>query len=203
MTISPTSLKTIHRRLTEIRDAAEKTGFTPEMRERLTQYLDFADLSLERWPLREIEFDTIADALTANWLPTVHPDQPLDVAIGMAQGRPVVPVEDDADVGGRVLQPFEEPVERADAAHASAGVHPADVPRTLDHQDVGRACQREQVERALVLADRRVERRPEGEPQVGHLQLGLAAAVLRVRHRLEPGHVLAVLGLLHGEVLHG
>ncbi len=67
VTISPTSLKTIHRRLTELRDAAEKTGFTPEMRERLTQYLDFADLSLERWPLREIEFDTIADALTATY----------------------------------------------------------------------------------------------------------------------------------------
>ena len=65
--ISSKSLETIRGRLTEMRDAAEKTGFTPEMRERLTRYLDFAALSLERWPLGEIAFDTVADALTATY----------------------------------------------------------------------------------------------------------------------------------------
>jgi CHAD domain-containing protein len=64
---SPTSIETIRRRLTEIRDAAEKTGFTPEMRDRLTRYLDFATLSLERWPLKEIDFDTVADGLAATY----------------------------------------------------------------------------------------------------------------------------------------
>jgi CHAD domain-containing protein len=64
---SPTSMATIRRRLTEIRDAAEQTSFTPEMRERLTRYLDFATLSLERWPLHEIDFDTAADALAATY----------------------------------------------------------------------------------------------------------------------------------------
>jgi CHAD domain-containing protein len=64
---SPTSIETIRRRLTEIRDAAEKRSFTPEMRERLTRYLDYATLSLERWPLKAIDFDMVADALTATY----------------------------------------------------------------------------------------------------------------------------------------
>ena len=41
----------------------------------------------------------LADVLTADWLPTVHPDQPLDSAIGHAQSRPVVPVVSRADPG--------------------------------------------------------------------------------------------------------
>ena len=64
---SPTSVETIRRRLTEIRDAAEKTSFTPDMRERLTRYLDYATLSLERWPLKAIDFATVADGLTATY----------------------------------------------------------------------------------------------------------------------------------------
>jgi len=64
---SPTSSETIRKRLTDIRDAAEKTSFTADMRERLTRYLDYATLSLERWPLMAIDFDTVADALTATY----------------------------------------------------------------------------------------------------------------------------------------
>jgi CIC family chloride channel protein len=41
----------------------------------------------------------LAEVLTADWLPTVHPDQPLDSAIGFAQSRPVVPVVSRADPG--------------------------------------------------------------------------------------------------------
>jgi len=67
VTISPTSLETIRRRLTDMRDTAEKSGFTPAMRERLTQYLDFAALSFDRWPLHAIDFDTIAGALAATY----------------------------------------------------------------------------------------------------------------------------------------
>jgi CHAD domain-containing protein len=64
---SDTSMETIRGRLNEIKNAAEQTGFTAAMRERLTRYLDFATLSLERWPLNSIAFDTVADALTATY----------------------------------------------------------------------------------------------------------------------------------------
>ena len=33
------------------------------MRDRLSRYLDYAALSLERWPLTAIDFDTVADGL--------------------------------------------------------------------------------------------------------------------------------------------
>src|SRR5664279_4299668 len=62
---SPTSMETISQRLTAIKDAAEQTGFTKDMRDRLSRYLDYATLSLERWPLTAINFDTVADGLTA------------------------------------------------------------------------------------------------------------------------------------------
>jgi CHAD domain-containing protein len=65
--LSATSVDTIRRRLTEIRDAAEKTSFTEEMRDRLTRYFDYATLSLERWPLKTIDFDTVADGLTVTY----------------------------------------------------------------------------------------------------------------------------------------
>jgi CHAD domain-containing protein len=64
---SPTSLETIGQRLTAIRDAAEQTGFTKEMRERLSRYLDYATLSLERWLLTAINFDTVADGLISTY----------------------------------------------------------------------------------------------------------------------------------------
>jgi len=65
--ISPTSMETVRRRLTEIRDAAEKTSFTDAMRKRITRYLDYATLSLERWPLKAIDFGTVADGLTVTY----------------------------------------------------------------------------------------------------------------------------------------
>jgi CHAD domain-containing protein len=64
---SPTSSETIRKRLTEIRDAAEKTGFTKETRARLARYLDYATLSLERWPMKAIDFDTVADGLITTY----------------------------------------------------------------------------------------------------------------------------------------
>jgi len=63
----PTSTETVRKRLTALRDAAGKTSFTPEMRERLAHYLDFAASSLERWPLRAMDFDTVADGLTVTY----------------------------------------------------------------------------------------------------------------------------------------
>jgi CHAD domain-containing protein len=64
---SPTSMETISQRLTAIKNAAEQTGFTKEMRDRLSRYLDYATLSLERWPLAAINFDTVADGLIATY----------------------------------------------------------------------------------------------------------------------------------------
>lgn len=65
--ISPTSLDTMRARLTELRDAAEATSFTVEAREKISRYLDFATLSLERWPLKGIDFVTVTDALTVTY----------------------------------------------------------------------------------------------------------------------------------------
>jgi CIC family chloride channel protein len=67
----------------------------------------------------------LSDVLTADWLPTVHPDQPLDVAIGFAQGRPVVPVVSRVDPGklegvltlDDVLETYRE---ASDEAHGSS-----------------------------------------------------------------------------------
>src|SRR5271169_5665832 len=67
VSFSPTSLETISQRLTAIKDAAEQTGFTKDMRDRLSRYLDYATLSLERWPLAAINFDTVADGLISTY----------------------------------------------------------------------------------------------------------------------------------------
>jgi CHAD domain-containing protein len=65
--LSATSMETMRARLTEIKDAAEQKSFTKTMRDRLARYLDYATLSLERWPLKAIDFDTVADALTSTY----------------------------------------------------------------------------------------------------------------------------------------
>ena len=64
---STTSTETIRTRLTELRDAAEATSFTEDMRNRLSQYLDYATLSLERWPIKAIDFDAVTDGLTSTY----------------------------------------------------------------------------------------------------------------------------------------
>ena len=64
---STTSTETIRARLTEMRDAAGATSFTKSTRERISRYLDYATLSLERWPLNAIDFDTVTDGLTSTY----------------------------------------------------------------------------------------------------------------------------------------
>ncbi len=64
---SATSVETMRKRMTDIRDQAEQSGFSKEMRDRLSRYLDYATLALDRWPMREIGFGTVADALTATY----------------------------------------------------------------------------------------------------------------------------------------
>jgi CHAD domain-containing protein len=65
--LSATTTESIRTRLTALRDAAEATGFTAETRERIARYLDYAALSLERWPIAAIDFDVIADRLAATY----------------------------------------------------------------------------------------------------------------------------------------
>jgi len=65
--ISATSIDTIRARLTKMRDAAEAKSFTKAMRDRLSRYLDYATLSLERWPLKAIDFDIVTDGLTSTY----------------------------------------------------------------------------------------------------------------------------------------
>lgn len=65
--LSPTSVETIRARLTEFRDAAEAKTFTKSMRARLSRYFDYATLSLERWPLKAIDFDIVTDGLTSTY----------------------------------------------------------------------------------------------------------------------------------------
>jgi CHAD domain-containing protein len=64
---SATSRRTIEARLTRLRGEAEAAGFTPDLRRRVTQYLDSAAQSLERWPLNAIPFGAIADELTGTY----------------------------------------------------------------------------------------------------------------------------------------
>lgn len=65
--MSATSAKTIETRLTKLRSEAEAAHFTPELRQRVAAYLEAAGLASEQWPLGEIEFDAIADAMTRTY----------------------------------------------------------------------------------------------------------------------------------------
>ena len=65
--LSQTSLASMAKRLTAVRDAAEQAGFAPAMRERLLHYLDGAVQTIDRWPLAGIGFDTVAKGLAATY----------------------------------------------------------------------------------------------------------------------------------------
>ena len=65
--LSATSLETMRKRLTQMRDAAEATTFTQDTRDKISRYLDFATLSIARWPLDAIDFATVTDALAVTY----------------------------------------------------------------------------------------------------------------------------------------
>ncbi len=65
--LSATSLNTMQKRLTDLRGAAEQSSFTAQLRNGLNTHLDFAALAVERWKLPGIDFDTVADGLTATY----------------------------------------------------------------------------------------------------------------------------------------
>src|SRR5665647_90401 len=64
---SANSVATIRARVSAIRDAAEAASFTTDTRDQLTRYLDYATLTLQRWPFQTMDFDIIADGLTATY----------------------------------------------------------------------------------------------------------------------------------------
>ncbi len=61
------SMETVRERIMAIKDAAEQTGFSKATRDRISRYLDYATLSLERWPLKAIDFNVVADGLNATY----------------------------------------------------------------------------------------------------------------------------------------
>lgn len=82
--LSQASIATIEGRLDELRRAAETKGLTPAIRARLHRYLDFAVLSIDRWPLDRIDFTAVAEGLTLtyrrarNLIPKAWPDAEAD-----------------------------------------------------------------------------------------------------------------------------
>ena len=65
--LSATSFKTIEARLAKMRGDTEAANFTPELRQRLSDYLDAAAAAVESWPLAAVDFDAIADELTITY----------------------------------------------------------------------------------------------------------------------------------------
>jgi hypothetical protein len=108
---SPASSETIRTRLTEMRDAAEAKSFTKNMRGRLSRYLDYATLSLERWPLKAIDFDIVTDGLTSTYrrAQQLVPDSWSD-----AEG--ISPAHDGAVVGAPIQDALNAPHHKKTAA---------------------------------------------------------------------------------------
>jgi len=83
--------------------------------------------ALERYGEADGRGRKLADVLAADWLPTIHPDQPLDEAIAPVQGRPLVPVVSRIDPGrlegvltlDDVLEAYREAGEESDGSRPS------------------------------------------------------------------------------------
>lgn len=65
--LSPRTLATVRGRLIALRDAAESASLTPESRSAIAAHLDEASQALETWPLTDIGFGAVADALTVTF----------------------------------------------------------------------------------------------------------------------------------------
>ncbi|MDI3470327.1 MAG: hypothetical protein OJF62_002390 [Pseudolabrys sp.] len=61
------SVQAITARIVAIRDAAERTALTPEIGQRLMSYLDDMARWLNCWSLAALDFDAVADGLTATY----------------------------------------------------------------------------------------------------------------------------------------
>jgi CHAD domain-containing protein len=65
--LSPAALDTMRTRLTALRNAAERTAFTTEIRARIARHLDKAETALTKWSLEAVAFSHVADPLTATY----------------------------------------------------------------------------------------------------------------------------------------
>jgi CHAD domain-containing protein len=68
--LSPRSLATVRGRVEALRQAAETTGLTPDMRAWLSGALAGAEASVERWPLHVLTFAEVADKLASAYRAT-------------------------------------------------------------------------------------------------------------------------------------
>jgi CHAD domain-containing protein len=64
--LSPVSLTTIQQRLGEIKLSAE-SAFSRDTRNKIRRYVDSAMLSIDGWPLRQVEFSAVAEGLTVTY----------------------------------------------------------------------------------------------------------------------------------------
>jgi len=67
LALSERSLATVRGRIEEVRQAAETTTLTGDMRLRLTQALDQADAAVDRWPLHVLTFADVAQRLALGY----------------------------------------------------------------------------------------------------------------------------------------
>ena len=67
LALTPRSLATVRGRIEAIKQAAETTTLTGEMRLRLSQALDHAGACVERWPLHVLSFAEIAARLAGGY----------------------------------------------------------------------------------------------------------------------------------------
>ena len=65
--LSPRTQQTIRSRLAALRDAAESACLTPEAHSAITAHLDRAGETLAAWPLADIDFAAVADALAVTY----------------------------------------------------------------------------------------------------------------------------------------
>jgi CHAD domain-containing protein len=65
--LSKRSLATVRSRIDQIRQAAESTTLTADMRVRLAQALDHALAAVEAWPLQQLTFADVAKRLTGGY----------------------------------------------------------------------------------------------------------------------------------------
>jgi len=61
------SLKTVRKRINELRTAGEMSALTSEMRLRIAEALADAEGAIDRWPIRDLKFSDIAEQLAASY----------------------------------------------------------------------------------------------------------------------------------------
>jgi CHAD domain-containing protein len=65
--LSPRTQQSIRTRLVALRDAAESACLTPEAHTAIARHLDRASETLASWPLGEVDFDAVADAVAVTY----------------------------------------------------------------------------------------------------------------------------------------